>query len=426
MKQIKILLSSVLTLLLITSNNAYAAPHYSDYSGKPGFKAKQPNMNSGGRFMPKRNRLGDDISGYGYKNILKKGNVFRGFSDGVDDFRGNVRMLPNRNSGGVFSSNPFQAISEDQAIMTRPYRLGEDVGSGTPLKRGSSSWRDSGKVEVGNSRQNWGYRVNERKFIGEDGRDGFIVQADEVSFIGETGKAGFIGQADIIDGTSNTVSPKGVQLEFINGKWVERDRSTGATRRRGDVVYDENGKDGFIGQAGLIGENGKDGFIVQADEVGFIGTAGKDGLHNNGAFRAGKAGYTECDEKGGVRAADCPKGGIQAGKDRFIGEAGLIGENGKVGIFVQDVGQEAKAVGDKTWNELQPRALGPDVVTTLEHGPGVVNDNDSRITFPDDLGPPGIVSGTGAGALQQPKGVPLKFINGEWVEDQSLKPYAWP
>jgi len=245
MKQIKILLSSVLTLLLITSNNAYAAPHYSDYSGKPGFKAKQPNMNSGGRFMPKRNRLGDDISGYGYKNILKKGNVFRG----------NVRMLPNRNSGGVFSSNPFQAISEDQAIMTRPYRLGEDVGSGTPLKGGSSSWRDSGKVEVENSRQNWGYRVNERKFIGEDGKEVF---------------------------------PK-----------VE---------------------------------------------------------------------------------------------------------------------------------------LGPDVVTTLEHGPGVVNDNDSRITFPDDLGPPGIVydndsrigSTGGVNGVQQPKSVPLKFINGEWVEEQSLKPYAWP
>ena len=210
----------------------------------------------------------------------------------------------------------------------------------------------------------------------------------------------------IIDGTSNTVSPintntgEGVQLEFINGKWVERDRSTGATRRRGDVFYDENGKDGFIVQTG------------------------KDGLHNNGAFRSGKAGYTECDEKGGVRAADCPKGGIQAGKDRFIGEAGLIGENGKVGIFVQDVGPEGK--DGFIVQTGKDGALGPDVVTTLEHGPVNVNDNDSRITFPDDLGPPGIVSGTGAGALQQPKGVPLKFINGEWVEEQSLKPYAWP
>ena len=35
-------------------------------------------------------------------------------------------------------------------------------------------------------------------------------------------------------------------------------------------------------------------------------------------------------------------------------------------------------------------ALGPDVVTTLEHGPGIAN---------------------------QPKGVPLRFINGKWVED---------
>ena len=110
MKQIKILLSSVLTLLLITSNNAYAAPHYSDYSGKPGFKAKQPNMNSGGRFMPKRNRLGDDISGYGYKNILKKGNVFRG----------NVRILPNRNSGGRFNPISKYSISDEPSFMPKP------------------------------------------------------------------------------------------------------------------------------------------------------------------------------------------------------------------------------------------------------------------------------------------------------------------
>jgi len=101
-----------------------------------------------------------------------------------------------------------------------------------------------------------------------------------------------------------------------------------------------------------------------------------------------------------------------------------IGENGKAGIFVQDVGPEGK--DGFIVQTGKDGALGPDVVTTLEHGPVNVNDNDSRITFPDDLGPPGIVSGTGAGALQQPKGVPLKFINGEWVEDQSLKPYAWP
>ena len=47
--------------------------------------------------------------------------------------------------------------------------------------------------------------------------------------------------------------------------------------------------------------------------------------------------------------------------------------------------------------------------------PGIVYDNDSRI------GSTGGVNG-----VQQPKSVPLKFINGEWVEEQSLKPYAWP
>ena len=196
MKQITILLSSVLTLLLITGNNvSYAAPHYSDYGGKK-FQGNKPNMNSGGRFMPKRNRLGDDISGYGYKNILKKGNVFRG----------DVRMLPNRNSGGGrFNPTSKYSISDEPAFIPKPNR-----GKFNPTSKYSIS--------------------------------------DEPAFI-----------------------PK-------------------------------------------------------------------------------------------------PDG-----------------------------------------------ALGPDVVTTLEHGPGVVNDNDSRIG-----------STTGVHGVQQPKSVPLKFINGEWVEEQSLKPYAWP
>ena len=50
-----------------------------------------------------------------------------------------------------------------------------------------------------------------------------------------------------------------------------------------------------------------------------------------------------------------------------------------------------------------------------------VNDNDSRIWSA------GGSSNGGSGAFsQQPKGVPLQFIDGEWVENQSLKPYAWP
>ena len=304
MKQITILLSSALTLLLITSNNASYAYELKNVQ----FQGNKPNMNSGGRFMPKRNRLGDDLTGFGYKNILKKGNVFRGFSDGVDDFRGNVRILPNRNSGG----GRFNPISK--------YSISDEPA--------------------------------------------FIPKPDAV------GKAGFIGQAGIIDGTSNTVSPKGVQLEFINGKWVERDRSTGATRRRGDVVYDENGKDGFI---------------VQADEVGFIGTAGKDGVLGG---QEGEAFSLEI---------NCIDGECKNKDHKYIGE------NGKAGIFVQDVGPEGK--DGFIVQTGKDGALGPDVVTTLEHGPGLHDsyDTGTEVTVVD--------------ALQQPKGVPLKFINGEWVED---------
>jgi hypothetical protein len=82
-KQIKILLSSALTLLLITGNNvSYASPHYSDFNGRPGFKVKQPNMNA-------------------FKGQVMKGNVF----------------------------------------------------NATPRR---SESRDSGKVGIRNSQQNWG------------------------------------------------------------------------------------------------------------------------------------------------------------------------------------------------------------------------------------------------------------------------------
>jgi len=211
MKQITILLSSALTLLLITSNNTYAAPHYSDFSGRTGLQDK---------------------------HILNQGQIRKG-----EVFKGSIMMPPNINSGRMPSFNPFQAIAEDQAIMTRPYRLGEDVGNGTPLKRGSSSWIDSGKVEVENSRQNWGYRVNERKFIGENGKDGLhnngAFREGQSGFIGETG---FIGQTggvalehgpgisgDLRNSNTGTIDPiskeekprTSVQLKFIEGAWRE-------------------------------------------------------------------------------------------------------------------------------------------------------------------------------------------------------------
>ena len=68
MKQITILLSSALTLLLITSNNASYAAVYAKYDG---IQAQQPNMNV-------------------FKGQVRQGNVLNR----------NVRILPNRNSGG--------------------------------------------------------------------------------------------------------------------------------------------------------------------------------------------------------------------------------------------------------------------------------------------------------------------------------------
>jgi hypothetical protein len=266
MKQITILLSSVLTLLLITGNNvSYAAPHYSDYGGKK-FQGNKPNMNSGGRFMPKRNRLGDDISGYGYKNILKKGNVFRG----------DVRMLPNRNSGGGrFNPTSKYSISDEPAFIPKPNR-----GKFNPTSK---------------------YSISDEP--------AFIPKPDAV------GKAGFI---------------------------------VGPIHRPGSVGY--NCKD-------AAGNNASNGNCIDKSTPKFGGQEGE-------AFNPTSK-YSISDEPAFVPKPD--------------------------------------------------GALGPDVVTTLEHGPGVVNDNDSRIG-----------STTGVHGVQQPKSVPLKFINGEWVEEQSLKPYAWP
>ncbi|MCS5586691.1 MAG: hypothetical protein NZ702_04215 [Gammaproteobacteria bacterium] len=262
MKKIKILLSSVLTLLLFTGNNAYAAPHYTDFGGK--FQDKKPNMHSGGRFMPKRNRLGDDISGYGYKNILKKGNVSRG----------NVRVLPNR-----------------------------------------GSYTDSGRIT---------YRP---------GKNGFI---------GQTGKAGFLNEA---------------------------------------TLY-QNGKDSFIG------ENGKDSFIGETGKAGFIGQA--------------RIGQTD---------ENCIVGGTMCSA-RKSGAKTQIKFGGQEGEAFNPTSKYS--ISDEPAFIPKPDgSLGPDVVTTLEHGPGL------RDSYDTD-------HGGGAHGVQQPKGVPLQFIDGEWVENQSLKPYAWP
>jgi len=215
MKKITILLSSALTLLLITSNNASAA-----FAISNAVFADQPNKNSNAGVNPKRNRLGDDISGYGYKNMLKKGNVFKG----------NVRMPSSSNRSVGFDIGP---VASDQAIMTRPYRLGEDVGNGIPLKGGSSSWKDSGKVEVENSRQNWGYRVNEK---GDSNKDIGWWTLDGSNLKGT------------LENNNKWLGPLGGDGVFVRG----------ANEKSGVIIGDNH----FIGEAGFIGENG------------FIGTAG--------------------------------------------------------------------------------------------------------------------------------------------------------
>ncbi len=63
MQQITILLSSALTLLLVTGNNAsYASPHIRDFSPKK-FQGKKPNMNA-------------------FKGQERRGNVFKPSKDG--------------------------------------------------------------------------------------------------------------------------------------------------------------------------------------------------------------------------------------------------------------------------------------------------------------------------------------------------------
>jgi hypothetical protein len=190
MKKITILLSSVLTLLLITSNNtsyafAIIQPVFAEQPNKNVFKGKLrkgnifkgnvrilPNRNSGGRFNPiSKYSISDEPSfipkpNYGSNTDQGRFTYIRSGKDGLIGENGKV---------GIWIQDGQPAISNEQAIMTRPYRLGEDVGSGAPLKGGSGSvpsWRDS----------DYTWRVEE---------------------------------GEVLDKSS----PKGVLLKFINGEW---------------------------------------------------------------------------------------------------------------------------------------------------------------------------------------------------------------
>ena len=229
MKQIKILLSSVLTLLLITGNNASAAA-FIKYDG---IQAQQPNMNSGGRFMPKRNRLGDDISGYGYKNILKKGNVFKG----------DVIMLPNRNSGGRLHNNgaflPWHRgvnkLHGNSSGDPLPVRVGKEKNALIPnptvtLKGMVQMPQESQIGETGKNRAHMDLE-NEEVFpkveLGPDVVTTFDQKTNQVWTNGNAtsvNQQGHIAAAETVGealehGPGIANQPKGVPLKFINGEW---------------------------------------------------------------------------------------------------------------------------------------------------------------------------------------------------------------
>ena len=108
MKQIKILLSSALTLLLFTSNNASAAV-YAKYDG---IQAQQPNINT--------------FKGQVRKGNVRKGNInaFKGQARKGNAFKRNVRILPNRIGGPVDGGrfNPISkySISDEPAFIPKP------------------------------------------------------------------------------------------------------------------------------------------------------------------------------------------------------------------------------------------------------------------------------------------------------------------
>ena len=166
MKKITILLSSVLTLLLITSNNAsYAAPHITDF----GFQGKKPNMNA-------------------FKGQVRKGNVFKG----------NVRILQGDSSGGIFNPISKYSISDEPSFFPKPNR-----GKFNPISKYSIS--------------------DEPSFFPKPNRGKFnpiskYSISDEPSFIPKpdaVGQAGFIGENRKV---GSSVGPIGRSEERRVGK----------------------------------------------------------------------------------------------------------------------------------------------------------------------------------------------------------------
>ena len=141
-------------------------------------------MHSGGRVMPKPNRLGDDISGYGYKNILKKGNVFKG----------NVRISPNRGS-----------YTDSGRITYKPDKDGFIVQTGGGI--------------VGSKGQCLGIECKVPPTF--DPISKYSI-SDELAFVPKPdGALGPDVVTTLEHGPGIASQPKGVLLKFINGEWVD-------------------------------------------------------------------------------------------------------------------------------------------------------------------------------------------------------------
>jgi len=227
MKLITILLSSALTLLLITSSNASAAA----YIKFDGIQAQQPNMNSGGRFMPKRNRLGDDITSYVRPSFVDITGQENGFIGSLIGYPPEPELRSDDNSLPEFINHSL-SISSDNALIGYPPEPeinapAPDVrGRGIPLEFINGKW-----VEIEADTED-GFIGMEVGPVGDE-EDGFIgmevgpVGDEEDGFIGmEVGPVGdeedgFIGMEVGPVGLDTGSIGKRVPLKFIGGKWVE-------------------------------------------------------------------------------------------------------------------------------------------------------------------------------------------------------------
>jgi len=393
-KQIKILLSSVLTLLLITGNNtAYAAPHYTDFNGGK-FQGKKPNTNV-------------------FKGQVRKGNRY--VPDGRNDGKVTLKRkaLPNRNSGGhildrckVAGKNMFGGCRYESPVV--------GVRKGNMRKGNMNAFK--GQARKGNMRKGNRNCVDKPGPIKAKLLPGMgEVQTLKSNKLNGCGNKSSIDYQDYAGGIHTVLDIEGTGEGVI--------KSTGAF----DIA--PVGKDGFTASSEEQHISGKDG-VLGGQESGWFhpvdgsitnttttptiidhwvvtpkpdGALGPDVVttleHGPGIWSTGGAHAVADSSTGACIDGECKD------KDHIY-----IGENGKAGIFVQDVGPEGKdgfivqAGEDGLHNNGAFRAGINDDGTGQQGG-----------VFDDTQNEDGVIDGTSN--TVSPKGVPLKFINGVWTED---------